>query len=84
MTGSISIVDIILVLISVCIFGAIYFPLYFKFGYMKTKIINMLIFMAMFLLPATAIDYVTKHANNNLVQKVNYILSISIDFYKNL
>lgn len=70
-SGSISLVDIFLILISVCIFGSIFFPPYFKFGYIKARIFNIMLFMMILFLPMLFID----SPSNILVQKFNYFIN---------
>lgn len=78
-----SLLDIILVLISVCIFGAIFFPVYFKFGYIKSKIFNTMLFMIIFFVPTMIINYAIESPNNILVQKFNYFITNTSSFAKN-
>ena len=74
-TGSISLLDIVLVLMGGCIFGAMFFPTYFKFGYVKTRIFNTILFMIIFFVPMNIINYVRSNPNNILVQKFNYFIN---------
>jgi len=82
-TSSISLVNIISVLTSVCIFGAIFFLTYFKFGYMKSRIFNTVIFVAMLFFPMEAIPFATRNPNNILVQKFNYFIVNTSGFMLN-
>jgi len=79
-TGSISLANIVLVLTSVCIFGSIFFPSYFKFGYMKTRIFNTVFFVAMFFLPIYAVRFATSNPNNVLVEKFNRFINNTSSF----
>ena len=72
---SISLLDIVLTLTAACIYGSIYFPLYFKFGYIKMKIINTILFMLLMLLPTIGFNYAIENPNNPLVQKINYLVA---------
>lgn len=45
---------------SVCIIGALYYPVYFRFGYMKSKFIMFGVFMAIGFLPTMAVRLVDK------------------------
>jgi len=67
--GSISTLDIVLVVMSICIFSSIFYPVYFKFGVSRMKIFTVLIFMVLFFVPTSAIDYINQNTNNSLVQK---------------
>ncbi|MBU3073648.1 ABC-2 transporter permease [Clostridium estertheticum] len=73
--GSISLLNIILVIMSICIFSSIYYPVYFKFGVAKMKIFTVVIFMIFFLVPMNAMSYVIKNPNNFFVQKFNYFIN---------
>lgn len=72
--SSISLLDIVLVLTSACIFGSIFFPLYFKFGEAKMKIYNMIIFILFLFLPIYIANYATEYPKNILVQKFTFFL----------
>ncbi|MCB2306779.1 ABC-2 transporter permease [Clostridium estertheticum] len=73
--GSISLLDIVLVIMSICIFSSIYYPVYFKFGVARMKIFTVLIFMIFFIVPMNAMRYVTKNPNNFFVQKFNLFVN---------
>ncbi|MCB2353183.1 ABC-2 transporter permease [Clostridium estertheticum] len=73
--GSISLWNIVLVIMSICIFSSIYYPVYFKFGVAKMKIFTVVIFMIFFLVPMNAMSYVIKNPNNFFVQKFNYFIN---------
>lgn len=47
----ITVEDIIGCMTSVIILNSIYFPIYFKFGYLKSRYINLIVFMAIFFIP---------------------------------
>ena len=74
-TMSTSLFDIFIIFIAVCIFSAVFFPVYFKFGAIKARIFNTLLFMIIFFAPITAVEYAAKNPNNNLVQKMNYFIN---------
>lgn len=80
---SISLLDIVLVLTSVCIFSSIFFPVYFKFGYIKMNFFNVVLVMLIIFVPSTAIEYATKNTNNILVQKFNYFINNTSSFTQN-
>lgn len=74
-TRSISLLDIVSILTSVCILGSIFFPVYFKFGFIKMNIFNVIIIMLIMLLPSIAFDYATESPNNILVKKFTYFIN---------
>ncbi|MGH4121341.1 MAG: ABC-2 transporter permease [Clostridium sp.] len=82
-TRLISLLDIVSVLTSVCIFSSIFFPVYFKFGVARMKIFTVLIFMAFFFVPTSAIDYAIKNPNNIFVHKFNYFVSNTSSLTRN-
>ncbi|MBZ9684864.1 ABC-2 transporter permease [Clostridium estertheticum] len=82
-TRSISLLDIVIVLTSVCIFTSIFFPMYFKFGYIKMNFFNVLLMMLFFFVPTWAIDYATKNPNNIFVQKFTYFINNTSSFTQN-
>ena len=72
---SISLWNIILAFTSVCIFGALFLPVYFKYGAIRARVFNIILFMVIFFLPVATINYVSKNPNNILVQKFNYFIN---------
>lgn len=72
---SVSLSDIVLVLTSTCVYCSIFFPFNFKFGVIKMKIINTLLFMLSIFLPTIGFNCATTNSNNILVQKFNYFLN---------
>lgn len=80
---SISLLDIISTLTSVCMFSSIFFPVYFKFGLVKMKVFNIVLFMLMFFLPTITVQYVIENPNNTLVQKFNYFINNTSNLMQN-
>ena len=74
-TRSISLLDIVLVLTSVCIFSSIFFPVYFKFGFIKMNFFNVILVMLIVFIPTTAIEYASSNPTNILVQKITYFIN---------
>ena len=77
---SISSLDIISVLISICIFSSIFFPVYFKFGIIKIQVLILISLMVIFFLAETTISYAIKNPNNVLVQKLINTSSLTLKF----
>ncbi|MBW9146607.1 ABC-2 transporter permease [Clostridium sp. CM027] len=73
--GSISLLDIVLVTMFTCIFSSIFYPVYFKFGVARMKIFTVLIFLVLFFVPSSLIDYIAKNPNNISVQKFTYFVN---------
>lgn len=80
---SISLLDIVLVLTSACIFSSIFFPVYFKFGYVKMNLFNVVLAMLFIFLPSVAIGYATENPNNIFVRKINYFINNTSSFTQN-
>ncbi|HHV96950.1 MAG TPA: ABC-2 transporter permease [Clostridiaceae bacterium] len=62
--------------ISVCLMTGIYFPVYFKVGYMKSRILNLILFFSIF----TGISYLAQYIqqnDNNILNKLLMNFSIS-------
>ena len=73
--SSISLLHIVLVLTSVCIFSSIFFPMYFKFGFTKMNFFNVLLVMLIVFVPSIAIEYAGSNPNNVIVQKLTYFMN---------
>jgi ABC-2 type transport system permease protein len=82
-TRLISLMDIVLVLTSVCILSSIFFPVYFKFGYIKMNLFNVIILMLIMILPTTVFEYFTENPNNILVQNISYFINNTSSFTQN-
>lgn len=82
-TRWISLMDIVLVLTSACILSSIFFPVYFKFGYIKMTLFNVIILMLIMILPTTVFDYFAENPNNILVQNINYFINNTSSFIQN-
>ena len=73
--STISLLHIVLVLTSVCIFSSIFFPVYFKFGYIKMNFFNVILIMLIVFIPSLAIEYAGSNPNNILVEKITYFIN---------
>ncbi|MBU3146169.1 ABC-2 transporter permease [Clostridium sp. CF012] len=82
-TRSISFLDIVSVLTAVCIFSSMFFPVYFKFGYIKMNFFNVILFMSFLFIPSAAIEYATENPNNIFVQKITYFINNTSSFTHN-
>lgn len=60
--------DIIGIFSVTWILAAIYLPVYFKFGYIKAKVFNMIMFFIFFFGPIMTINYLKKHTDNPLLK----------------
>ena len=80
---SISLLNIVFVFTTSCIFSSIFFPVYFKFGNIKMKFFNIILFMIIIFSPTFYFDYVTKNPKNILIEKINYFITNTSSFTLN-
>lgn len=80
---SISFLDIVSVFTAVCIFSSIFFPVYFKFGYIKMNFFNVILVMLIIFVPSSVIEYATENPNNIFVIKINYFINNTSSFTHN-
>ncbi|MGH4117682.1 ABC-2 transporter permease [Clostridium sp.] len=81
--SSISLLHIVLVLSSVCIFSSIFFPFYFRFGFIKMNFFNVLLVMLIVFVPTTAIEYAGSNPNNIFVRNINFFITNTSSFTQN-
>lgn len=62
--------DIVAVLGSGMIFTAIFYPLYFKFGLVKTRILNIFLFLFLMFMPNLAVDYARTHPEKTIIKNI--------------
>ena len=80
---SISLLDIVFVFTTACIFSSIFFPVYFKFGNIKMKFFNVILLMIIFFVPMNVITYVSENPNNIFVHKFNYFMNNTSSIMQN-
>jgi len=69
--------DLAVVLISMMIMATIYLPLFFKYGYIQSRIFNVIMFMLIFFAPSLLIDYYQGHSENVVLQQLTTIMQSS-------
>ncbi|HAF16758.1 MAG: ABC-2 transporter permease [Thermacetogeniaceae bacterium] len=57
------------------IIGAAYYPLYFKFGSIKTRLLHVIVIMAIFLIPAGLVWLVEKYSQGTAVNLLTQVLN---------
>lgn len=62
--------DIVSVFGIVMVFAAVFFPLYFKFGLNKMRIINIMLLLIPMFLPSLMVDYVKDHQEDPIVRNI--------------
>ncbi len=71
----ISINDIVIVLSGGIIFTSIFYPLYFKFGMVKMKLVNIVLFMLFMFAPSFFSGYAAEHPQSSFVRFVISLLT---------
>lgn len=74
---NIGISDILGVFISVGLMYSVYYPLYFKFGSLKLKIINIALYMIFLFVPNLLVEMAGKYPDNNMVLKILSLIESS-------
>lgn len=67
----IKIEDIAVVVGTGMLFASIFYPLYFKFGMIKMKMANIVLFMIFLFLPGQIAEYIAKHPESAVVRYFN-------------
>lgn len=61
--------DVLGIFISVGLMYSVYYPLYFKFGSLKLKIFNIVLFMLFLFVPNIIVSWIQENPNNSIVLK---------------
>jgi ABC-2 type transport system permease protein len=69
--------DLAVVLISMLIMASIYLPLFFKYGYIQSRVFNVIMFMLIFFAPSLLIEYYQKHSENAVLQQLTTFVQSS-------
>jgi hypothetical protein len=69
--------DVLGIFISVGLMYSVYYPLYFKFGSLKLKIFNIVIYMLFLFVPNILVSIIEENPNDNIVRKVISIIEWS-------
>lgn len=67
--------DAVTVLVCGFLFGSVFYPLYFKFGMVKMRILYIFVFMIIMFLPSMIGEYVASHQDNSAVKYVNQFIT---------
>jgi ABC-type transport system involved in multi-copper enzyme maturation permease subunit len=65
--------DILGCFISISFLCSIYYPIYFKFGYLKSRYISMFMLIGAFIIPTVIIEAIGKATNSNILQYLSTI-----------
>ena len=69
--------DLAVVLISMMFMATIYLPLFFKYGYIQSRIFNVIMFMLIFFAPTLLLEYYQGHSENVVFQQFTTIMQSS-------
>lgn len=71
----ISFTDIVGALVSLSLLSSLYFPFYFRFGYITSRIFNVIFFMVVFFAPPLMIDFLKQRYNKETIEQALTALS---------
>lgn len=80
----ISVNDIITVLVGGGIFAAVFYPLYFKYGMVKMKFANIILFLIFMFLPSYIVEYAEKNPNSAVVKQVISVVANASEWKINM
>lgn len=66
----ISILDVSGTLVSVILLASLYLPIYFRYGYIKSRVFNVLMFLLFFFAPNLIVEYVKENYDKAIIEKV--------------
>ncbi len=66
----INLYDTVFALSLVALLASLYYPLYFRFGYALSRMINMVLFLALFFGPSALVGYVRQNADYGTAQQL--------------
>jgi hypothetical protein len=76
----ISFVDVIGVSVSLILLSSIYLPFYYKFGYIKSRFFNVIMFMLFFFAPTYLAQYFKEHLEKEVFIRWTHILQTTPDW----
>ena len=62
-------------LFSIILLNSIYFPFYFKYGYIKSRFLNYFLFFTFFFGSMSMVGFITKHRNTFWVKNISYFFN---------
>lgn len=71
----ISFTDIVGALVSLSLLSSLYFPFYFRFGYITSRLFNVIFFMVVFFAPPLMIDFLKQRYNKETIEQALTALS---------
>ncbi|WP_418790781.1 ABC-2 transporter permease [Phosphitispora sp. TUW77] len=66
----INLYDIVFAFFSVALLAALYYPVYFKFGYNISRMLNLVLFMVLFFGPGALLDYIRQKMDYTSAQQL--------------
>lgn len=65
----ITIGDVLGTMVSVILLTSLYLPIYFKYGYIKSRVFNMIVFLLFFFAPNLIVEYVRDNYDQEIIEK---------------
>ncbi|GFZ33569.1 membrane protein [Clostridium zeae] len=73
--------DVLGCFISISFLCSIYYPIYFKFGYLKSRYISMFMLLVAFFVPTAIIEFIGKATNSNILQYLSTVPEGVFEFF---
>jgi len=67
--------DAVAVVISLAILTSFYFPVYFRFGYIKSRFFNLILFLLVFFVPSLAVSYIKEGSSYEALDRVMALIA---------
>lgn len=71
----ISIVDVLGTMVSIILLTSFYLPIYFRYGYIKSRVFNVLMFLAFFFAPNLIVEYVKENYDKAIIEKTVLVVN---------
>ena len=62
--------DVIAVIVSLSLLCSLYFPVYFRYGYIKSRFFNLILFLLVFFAPSTGLSYLREDGKKEVLNQV--------------
>jgi len=72
--------DVIAVAISLSLLTSLYFPVYFRYGYIKSRFFNLIMFLLVFFVPGLGLSFLKGGSNNETLDQVMDKLAVAPDW----
>ena len=72
--------DVIAVIVSLSLLCSLYFPVYFRYGYIKSRFFNLVMFMLVFFVPSFALSFMKEGSTNEILNRVVAKMAVVTDW----